>query len=118
MAGYSGTPLPKKLGIKEKFQVLLLDIPADVKAELRDALAACQIAKDVRAPLDFAMIFVKEAAALKKKFSEVAKRLTPAGMIWVSWPKKAAGVATDLTENAVRRIGLQEIAQEIANDSS
>jgi Protein of unknown function (DUF3052) len=107
MAGYSGTPLPKKLGIKENFNVLLLDIPADVKAELRDALAACKIAKDVRAPLDFAMIFVKETAALKKKFSEVAKRLTPAGMIWVSWPKKTAGVATDVTENDVRRIGLQ-----------
>ncbi|HTA24221.1 MAG TPA: DUF3052 family protein [Terriglobales bacterium] len=107
MAGYSGTPLPRKLGIKEKFQVLLLDIPADVKAELKDALATCQLAKDGRKPLDFAMIFVKEAADLKKKFSQVAKILAPAGMIWVSWPKKASGVATDLTENDVRNIGLQ-----------
>ena len=107
MAGYSGTPLPKKLGIKEKFQVLLLDIPADVKAELNEVLATCRIVKVGREPLDFAMIFVKEAADLKKKFSQVAKILEPAGMIWVSWPKKASGLATDLTENDVRRIGLQ-----------
>ncbi len=84
MAGYSGAPLPKKLGIKENFRVLLLDIPADVKAELKDALAACRIAKDGRKPLDFAMIFVKRAADLEEKFSEVAKQLAPAGMIWIS----------------------------------
>jgi hypothetical protein len=107
MAGYSGTPLPKKLGIKEQFCVLLLDMPVDVKAELKAALASCSIAKDGREPLDFAMIFVNEAAGLKKKFSQVAKRLTPSGMIWVSWPKKASGVTTDLSENDVRNIGLQ-----------
>jgi hypothetical protein len=107
MAGYSGTPLPKKLGIKEQFHVLLLDIPADVKSELKNALATCHAVKDAREPLDFAMIFVKSAADLKKRFSQVAKRLAPAGMLWVSWPKKASGVATDLTENDVRNIGLQ-----------
>jgi hypothetical protein len=107
MAGYSGTPLPKKLGIKDQFRVLLLDSPADVKADLKDSLATCQIIKDGRGPLDFAMIFVKSAADLKKKFSQVAKQLAPAGMLWVSWPKKASGVSTDLTENDVRSIGLQ-----------
>lgn len=107
MAGYSGTPLPKKLGIKEQFRVLLLDVPPDVKAEVKAALATCQVVKDGRAPLDFAMIFVKSAAGLKKEFSQVAKRLTPAGMLWVSWPKKTSAVATDLTENEVRSIGLQ-----------
>jgi hypothetical protein len=105
MAGYSGTPLPKKLGIKPQFRVLMLDPPAEVKAELKAALASCQIAKD--APLDFAMIFVTSAADLKKKFSQVAKKLAPAGMLWVSWPKKASGVASDLNENDVRGIGLQ-----------
>jgi hypothetical protein len=107
MAGYSGTPLPRKLGIKEHFHVLLLNAPPDVKAQLKDALATCRIVKDGRTPLDFAMIFVKSAAGMKKEFSQVAKRLTPAGMLWVSWPKKASGVATDLTENDVRNIGLQ-----------
>jgi hypothetical protein len=107
MAGYSGTPLPKKLGIKEDFHVLLLDSPAGVNVELKNALATCQIEKNARHPLDFAMIFVKSAADLKKKFSPVAKRLAPAGMLWVSWPKKSSGMVTDLTENEVRNIGLQ-----------
>jgi hypothetical protein len=107
MAGYSGTPLPKKLGIKEGFNILLLDIPADVRAELQAALVTCSFAKEGRKPLDFAMIFVKEAAGLKKKFNRVAKQLMPTGMIWVSWPKKTSGVATDLTENEIRDIGLQ-----------
>ena len=107
MAGYSGTPLPKKLGIKEQYRVWLPDIPSDVKAELKDALASCPMMKDGRGPLDFAMIFVKSAAELKKKFSLAAKQLAPAGMLWVSWPKKTSGVATDLDENVVRRIGLE-----------
>ncbi len=104
MVGYSGTPLPKKLGIKEKFRVALLDMPAEVKGELKSALASCDMAKD--GPVDFAMIFVKSAAELKKQFSRFAKQLAPAGMLWVSWPKKASGVGTDLDENEVRRIGL------------
>jgi hypothetical protein len=104
MAGYSGTPLPKKLGIKEQFRVAMLDLPPDVKTELKSALAGCKVAKD--GPLDFAMIFVKTAAELKKQFPLFSKQLMPAGMLWVSWPKKTSGVATDLNENEVRRIGL------------
>jgi hypothetical protein len=105
MAGYSGTPLPKKLGIKEQACVALLDFPADVQAELKSALASCTVAKG--GPVDFAMIFVKTAAELKKQFPRFSKQLAPAGMLWVSWPKKASGVATDLNENEVRRIGLE-----------
>jgi len=107
MPGYSGTPLPKKLGIKEKARVLLLDIPADVKAELKSDLAGCKIAQDGEGEVDFSMIFVKTTADLKKKFALVARQLAPAGMLWVSWPKKTSGVATDLDENEVRRIGLE-----------
>jgi len=105
MAGYSGTPLPKKLGIKQHFRVALLELPGDVKAELKSALANCNVGKD--GPLDFAMIFVKSAEELKKQFPRFAKHLAPTGMLWVSWPKKASGVATDLDENEVRRIGLE-----------
>jgi hypothetical protein len=107
MAGYSGTPLPQKLGIKGKFRVALLDPPADVKAELKTALAGCQIAKDGRGLIDFAMIFVKTQAELKKQFSRFSKQLVPTGMLWVSWPKKSSGVPSDLTENEVRNIGLE-----------
>jgi hypothetical protein len=105
MAGYSGTPLSKKLGIKEQFRVMLLDLPADVNTELKSALANCHIAKGE--PVDFAMIFVKTAAELKKQFPRFAKQLAATGMLWVSWPKKASGLATDLNENEVRRTGLE-----------
>lgn len=101
--GYSGTPLPKKLGIKDQFRVELVAMPADVKAELKDALATCRPGKD---NLDFAMMFVKKQAELKKEFARVSKQLAPAGMLWVSWPKKSSGVGTDLDENIVRDIGL------------
>jgi hypothetical protein len=107
MAGYSGTPLPKKLGIKEGFRVALVEMPANVRADLKSALTSCHIAKDKSEPLDFAMLFVKSTSELKEEFSPLAKQLAPAGMLWVSWPKKASGVATDLTENDVRRIGLE-----------
>ena len=104
MAGYSGTPLPKKLGIKEKFRVAFVDLPTDVRSELRESLRACEMA--LRGPLDFAMLFVKSQMELKKQFARTAKQLAPAGMLWVSWPKKASGIATDLDENVVRGIGL------------
>jgi hypothetical protein len=104
MAGYSGTPLPKKLGIKQQFRVAMFDLPADVKSELKTSLASCNLATG--GPLDFVMIFVKTATELKKQFPRFAKQLAPAGILWVSWPKKASGVATDLDENEVRRIGL------------
>ena len=58
-------------------------------------------------PLDFVFLFVKTQAELKKEFSRRAKQLKPAGMLWVAWPKKSSGVITDLTENEVRRIGLE-----------
>jgi len=105
MAGYSGTPLPKKLGIKPQFRVALLEMPADVEAEMKEALSGCRIT-DGQGPLDFAMFFVKTQAELTKQFSHLAKQLAPAGMLWVSWPKKSSGLATDLSENDVRGIGL------------
>lgn len=105
MAGYSGTPLPQKLGIKPQFHVALHDVPPDVQGELKSVLASCSVAKGE--PVDFAMIFVKTAGELKKRFRSHATRLAPAGMLWISWPKKASGVATDLNENEVRKIGLE-----------
>jgi hypothetical protein len=105
MPGYSGTPLPKKLGIKPGFRVFLANMPADVGAELRSALSECTVLKDLDA-VEFAMLFTKSRADLEKKFSLAAQKLTPAGMLWVSWPKKSSGVASDLDENVVREIGL------------
>jgi hypothetical protein len=114
MPGYSGTPLPKKLGIKPGFRVQLVSAPAEVQTELREALASCAIARDGKRksnnshndPLDFAIIFTKSQAELKQEFRRLAKLLQPAGMLWVSWPKKSSGVASDLDDNRVREIGL------------
>jgi hypothetical protein len=106
MPGYSGTPLPKKLGIKDGFHFALIDAPSDVIAELKPSLQKCTAADDAKTSLDFAMLFAKSTASLKKQFGKTAKNLSPAGMLWVSWPKKTSGVATDLNENIVREIGL------------
>lgn len=103
MPGYSGTPLPKKLGIKAGFRVLVAKLPAEVRAELRDALAECEVRKDA---LDFAMIFSTSRGELQREFIRISKLLSPAGMLWVSWPKKSSGVATDIDEHVVRAIGL------------
>jgi hypothetical protein len=106
MPGYSGTPLPKKLGIKDGFHFSLIDAPSDVIAELKPSLQQCTAANDGKTPLDFAMLFTKSAASLKKQFAKTARNLSSAGMLWVSWPKKTSGVPTDLNENIVRDIGL------------
>ncbi len=106
MAGYSGTPLAKKLGIKEHFRIALPDIPFDVKSELKETIAAGKMETDGRGQLDFVLLPVKSQAALKKEFSRWARWLAPAGMLWVAWPKKSSGVASDLDENIVREIGL------------
>jgi hypothetical protein len=106
MPGYSGTPLPKKLGIKPGFRVCLSDPPPEVCAELKTELAGCETTDNGKTPLDFAMVFTKSKAPLTKEFKRISRLLAPAGMLWVSWPKKSSGVTTDLDENIVREIGL------------
>lgn len=107
MPGYSATPLPKKLGIKSGFRTFFVDAPAQVLADLKPALKECERLRETKNPVDFAMLFVTSRARLEKEFVQIAKVLAPAGMLWVSWPKKSAGVKSDLDENIVREIGLQ-----------
>jgi|ERR1700722_6475348 len=109
MPGYSGTPLAKKLGIKDGFRIALLHVPGEVAAELSEAFAKCRndrsqikAAKD----LDFIWLFAKSRAALEVELSLAAKALAPTGMLWISWPKKTSGIDTDLDGNIVRQIGL------------
>jgi hypothetical protein len=105
MPGYSGTALPKKLGIKAGFRVRLANAPEEVRTELHEALADCTVVQR-EDELDFAVLFTRSSAELTREFPPMAKLLAPAGMLWVSWPKKSSGVATDVDENVVRRIGL------------
>jgi len=105
MAGYSETPLVKKLGIKPGSNIVFVNAPSDYADELvlpADASTNSRSSK----PLDFAQLFVRSENELTKKFSQYAKRLNASGMLWVSWPKKSSGVSTDLSENIVRDIGL------------
>lgn len=104
MAGYSGTPLARKLGIKPQLRVQFRTMPPEVGAELKEDLAGCRVVKSGK--LDLAILFVNRQKELEKEFLRYAGRLAPAGMLWVSWPKKSSGVVSDLTENEVRRIGL------------
>ncbi len=106
MAGYSGTPLPKKLGIKEGHRVALVNAPTDFAATLGALPAGAEIIKQLRAPLDVIVFFTKSESELLRRFGDLAAKLNPAGGLWVAWPKKASGVATDLNENVVRQTGL------------
>src|SRR5712692_8784353 len=105
MAGYSGTPLVKKLGIKSGFNVAFVNAPRDFAREL-NLPANVTINLKTRKPLDFALLCVKSESALTIRFSEYAARLTSSGMLLVAWPKKSSGVITDLSEANVRTIGL------------
>jgi hypothetical protein len=106
MAGYSGTPLAKKLGIKSGFRTFFVNPPAEVLAELQPALKECEKLREKKSPIDFAMLFAASPAQLEKEFGSLTKVLAAAGMIWVGWPKKSSGIKSDLGENQVRDIGL------------
>lgn len=102
-SGYSGTPLPKKLGIKPGTRVLLLDAPAELSAGLREACPETAFL-EAAAPADLALWFTRSAADLAGRIEEVIG-LMGSGL-WICWPKKASGVVTDLSENLVRETGL------------
>ena len=105
MAGYSGTPLVKKLGIKDNFKIAFVNAPRDFENLLK-LPAGVSINSTSSKPLDFVLLFVKSQRELEKKFSRYAERLTSSGIFWISWPKKASGVVTDLDGNIVRECGL------------
>lgn len=106
MAGYSGTPLAKKLGIKDGFQIALVDSPKDFRKELGDLPAGVKFKSSTAKPLDLILLFVRSESELARRFLPLAANLNANGMIWVAWPKKSSGVATDLSFNNVQRTGL------------
>jgi hypothetical protein len=104
-AGYSGTPLVAKLGIKAGARVRIVSPPADF-AETLGSLPD-GVTSAPRGALDFAILFVTRKVDLLKRFPGLRDRLAAAGMLWVSWPKQSSGATTDLTENVVRAVGLE-----------
>jgi hypothetical protein len=107
-AGYTGTPLIRKLGIKTGFRILVVDPPSHYWELLGALPDGVQVLKRASASsLDFVHIFATRAAGLERRLRKLRDRIAPTGMIWVSWPKKSSGVATDLTGDIVRGAGLK-----------
>lgn len=106
MAGYSNTPLPKKLGCKEHHQIAFINAPPDFPTTLGVLPSGVTVQTRPKAPLDLIVFFVKSEKELSAQFPKLAGMLTPAGMLWIAWPKKASGVPTDLLEDGIRKIGL------------
>jgi len=106
MAGYSGTPLVIKLGIKPGHRVALLQTPEGLDATLGELPADIIVVRQLRTPCDVLVFFTKSRSELQKQFLRLMRHLDPAGGLWIAWPKKASGVATDLTEDLVREVAL------------
>lgn len=106
MAGYSGTPLPKKLGIKEQSRIAFVNAPEDFQSYLGPLPSSAEVVKRIIKPLDLVLLFVTSERALARDFAKLAEKLATNGMIWIAWPKKSSGVATDLSFERVQRIGL------------
>ncbi len=102
MAGYSGTPLPKKLGIKDAYTVFLDGLPSDVELDT----GAANVVRRLPRSADVTLTFHLSYAALAARFPTLIERTSRDGMIWVCWPKKAARLDCDLDENLVRDLGL------------
>ena len=108
MAGYSETPLAQKLGIKEAHLVALLAAPPgfdDVLGMLpTGAIVTHKLAG--KTPLDVIVAFVKQRTELDARIAAVRPRMAPAAGLWIAWPKKSSGVATDVTEQTIRDVAL------------
>jgi hypothetical protein len=105
MAGYSGTPLLKKIGIKAGHRVLFVNPPKDFAktvGELPDKAKTVAQGK----PFDVGIVFVTSKADLEKNLRALHRAMEQNGMIWAAWPKKTSGVVTDLVEDKIREIGL------------
>jgi len=104
--GYSSTPLVQKLGIKEGMTLAVLDPPENYWELLVGLPEDLTIADGDGSGLDFLHVFVREKADLETRLRELGRRIAQNGMIWVSWPKKASGVETDLSGDVVRQAGI------------
>ena len=105
-AGYSGTPLPRKLGIREGSRVLLAGAPAGFADVLGELPGGAEITEPGAGELDVIVLFAPDAARLREAFGGLVTGLASAGGLWVAWPKRGSGVATDVDENVVREVGL------------
>ena len=106
--GYSGTPLLKKLGIKEGISLAVVDPPDNYWELLEELPRGIDVRKPDDAPIDMVHLFVTSKAALETQLKQAKNQIVSNGVIWVSWPKKSSGRTTDLTEDVIREVALSQ----------
>ena len=106
MTGYSGTPLPKKFGVKEGQRIRFVGAPDHFRDLVGPLPPGSELTDGLSGTLDLIVLFTGSLTVLEKGFGELTSSLAPSGPIWVAWPKKSSGVATDLDFEAVQRTGL------------
>lgn len=106
MAGYSGTPLPQKLGIKPGTIVVAIDPPENYRKLLEPIPNGVNFATRAVGKTSFVHLFVRQRSVLQSQLSILRKRIAEHATLWVSWPKKSSGVATDVTEDVIRAVAL------------
>jgi hypothetical protein len=107
-AGYSGTPLPQKLGIKDNHKVAIVGAPAGFDKTLGTLPTGAAVTTKLagKQPLDVVIGFIKKQSELAPLIERVRPRMAPAAGFWIAWPKKSSGVATDMTEQVIRDVAL------------
>jgi hypothetical protein len=105
-AGYSATPLPRKLGLKPGMQVAWPGAPDHFAGLLGPLPDGVRVKTRTVAPLDLVVLFVTQRAQLARRLPVLRKAIAPAGAVWAAWPKRASGVDTDVTEDVVRDVAL------------
>ncbi len=106
MAGYSGTPLPQKLGIKPGLMVVTINAPANYRRLLGQIPDSVTFSERLKSGSSFVHLFTSRRSEMQKKMSILRDKISDNGAIWVSWPKKSSGISTDVTEDVIREIAL------------
>jgi len=106
MAGYSGTPLIRKLGIRPQERVIAINAPKNYEKLLGDLPEGASVVDRITPNANFIHLFVGHRANLEKELPRLRNKLADTGTLWVSWPKKSSGVPTDVTEDVIREVAL------------
>ena len=106
MSGYSGTPLPQKLGIKPGLTLVTVNAPANYRRLLGTIPEGAAFSDRLEADSSLVHVFIKQRSELEKRLSVLRRKVLDTGIVWVSWPKRASGVPTDVTEDVVRAVAL------------
>jgi hypothetical protein len=106
MAGYSGTPLPQKLGLKPGLTVVTINAPTNYQRLLGSIPEGVTFSNRLKPNASFVHVFITNRSELEKRLSVLRETAADTGIVWVSWPKKSSGVPTDVTEDVVRAVAL------------